>query len=91
LRTLCESVKLKVLLESNEGRGQRFFVFGHSETPWSAANERQCFELNIGKSVGNGRNSHCFPNYKHKEMMQQNIGEANAVQSITELPRQRLT
>jgi len=47
--------------------------------------------VNIGKSAGSGRNSHCFKDAKDKEAKQQNIGEANAVQSITELPRQRLT
>jgi len=43
--------------------------------------------VNIGKSVGSGRNSHCFQVDKDKEATQQNIGEANAVLSITELPR----
>ena len=33
LRPLFEAVKLKVLLEANENRRQRFFVDGHSETP----------------------------------------------------------
>ena len=33
LRPLFETVKLKVLLEANENRRQRFFVDGLSETP----------------------------------------------------------
>jgi hypothetical protein len=43
--------------------------------------------VNVGKSVDSRRNSHCFRERKDKEVMQQNIGKANAAPSITELPR----
>jgi hypothetical protein len=43
--------------------------------------------VHIGKSDESRRNSHCFREEKDKEVMKQNIGEANAVPSITELPR----
>jgi hypothetical protein len=43
--------------------------------------------VNVGKSVGSSGNSHCFRERKDKEVMQQNIGKANAAPSITELPR----
>ncbi len=87
LRPLFEAVKLKVLLEADEDRRQRLFVDGHSETPQMNATVRRCFEVNIGKSVDSRRNSLCFREEKVKEVMQQNIGEANGVPSITELPR----
>jgi hypothetical protein len=51
------------------------------------ATVRRRFEVNVGNSVDSRRNSHCFQEAKDKEVMQQNIGKANAVPSITELPR----
>jgi len=43
--------------------------------------------LSIEKSDGRSRNPLCFEVDEDKEATQQNIGEANAVLSITELPR----
>ena len=68
LRTLFETVKLQVLFEANEDWGQRIFVFGHSETPWSDATNRRCFEMNIDKSVAGRRTPLCFRASKDKEV-----------------------